>query len=997
MAVTCPHFPESLKLLSRISRTLLLVLIFFAGTVAVACAKGERVTPLHVTAAAAAVSPKKEDGGSLPNEKEGRGNADANSQPPLADMDAGDRITLMGVVLSAVIALITAIWAFFKWIYPLLSAKSARKKLLADLAERHRATLRAQIKKQSLSTTAFDGVSVTLADTFVPLRMSDTWRNENRFMPAKSLKSQGNDGIHSPEEVLQKAFKNEHRKLLVVGEPGSGKTTLLYYYALLCLEKKLYEKCSFRLPDLVFYLPLRELRRVGEEYPLLPATLLASSKRHSHAIEEDVFFDWLRASTTLVLLDGLDEISDIAQRREVCAWIDNAVASFPKAYFIVTSRTTGLRKGDNVKLKNPDAVQVDIMDFTPGQQATFLRRWFEAAFLEEAFLADKTPAWQKSQREKAGEKAEPIIAFLTAEENRSLQSLAGIPLLLQLMAMLWKNIDYLPSSRVELYSKALHYILEYREPLLAASHALNVLTPVAFWMQQEVERDEVEREAMQQQMQAELIKLPQPPAPELFCKNLVERAGLLVEYGERAYLFRHKSFREYLAAMQLVRTVELLQDEDPEWKSDGCGNYLAELAAHFGEGWWKEPICFFAAQASTVLFNAFLEQLFDLPVSLDFSQEQQDLLDRVMEERPRGEQERPREELAILSAKLLEPATTANRQRYLLKCLQTGRQPQAAAVVRKFIELNLAQDDDIRRRAADFTATGVLDRQGAPYVLIEGGSFVYTKTKKQQAVPDLHVARYLVTNQLYRRFIAYLDGSEPHVARILPLERYRERLLAVAQGNRGFRRYLKGRENLAKLFRSYYDDDRKFNGADQPVVSISWYAARAYCLWLSLLENNNSNPLLYRLPTEMEWEYAAGGKEGRRYPWGSEEPTSTRANYGNNEGATTPVGRYPAGVTPEGLYDMAGNVWEWMENRYGFGLLPLAFSVIAAIFWSIADKRLYAPFALRSLRGGSWRREADALRCSSRDCDDPWLNDVLNVGFRVIRSSHFSLPEHLIL
>jgi len=93
------------------------------------------------------------------------------------------------------------------------------------------------------------------------------------------------------------------------------------------------------------------------------------------------------------------------------------------------------------------------------------------------------------------------------------------------------------------------------------------------------------------------------------------------------------------------------------------------------------------------------------------------------------------------------------------------------------------------------------------------------------------------------------------------------------------------------------------------------------------------------------------------------DPSPTLANYDNNEGATTPVGRYPEGATPEGLYDMAGNVWEWMEN-----------------------KRKKDDSA-RALRGGSWDNDPDGLRCSARFHYSPGgrFNDV---GFRVVRSSH---------
>uniref|UniRef100_Q3ATN8 Putative signal transduction protein with Nacht domain n=1 Tax=Chlorobium chlorochromatii (strain CaD3) TaxID=340177 RepID=Q3ATN8_CHLCH len=892
-------------------------------------------------------------------------------------------ITLIGGPFGAVIL---GVWAFFKFFYPDRKKKTEERNTVNQYAERYKETLKAQIEKQTLSTTAFESVSVSLADTFVPLRLSEKWRNETRFMPESLFSAKNSDAILTPEEVLQLALKKTYKRLLVIGEPGSGKTTLLYYYALLCLEPNRAKELGVRIPELVFYLPLRELSKTKDRYNLLPENLWAFSEKHSHSIPIEVISGWLRSTTTLVLLDGLDEISELEERIQVCDWIDNAVTSFPKAYFIVTSRTTGYRKVDNVELKH--FVRVDIMDFTLKEQKDFLHRWFEAAFLEaETPFADTTEAWKKSQQEKANAKAEAIIAFLTADENKSLQVLAGIPLLLQMMAMLWKNCDDLPRSRVELYREALNYILDYqnkpkkKKPLLPAEQALAVLTPVSLWMQEELHKDEVKKEAMQQQMQIALCELrdhPNPPTPLTFCENLIDRAGLLVEYSDKEYLFRHKSFREYLVAVQLVNNIKQRNKS-----LDGGVDYLSILVAHFGEAWWKEPICFFAAQADADMFNTFLQKLFDSPVSKDFSQEQQDLLERVI-------QEGSKEELVALHTKLLDSEMNANQQRYLLQCLEINKHPSTGDVVRQFVEKKLAKDDDIRRRAGDFTVTGRVDKQGAQYLLIQGGQFIYSVTKKQETVPDIYVARYTVTNKLYRRFIAYLDGKEESYARLLPLERYRKNLEKMALGIKGFRRYLRGNENLATLFRSRYDDDRRFNGDEQPVVGVSWYAARAYCLWLSLLDGGNTS--LYRLPTEIEWEYAAGGKEQRRYPWGNEEPTSTRANYGDNEGATTPVGRYPEGKTPEGLYDMAGNVWEWMENSYVFGLVSFIVFIIATLIASISDSRIYSVFSTRSLRGGSWENVSDNLRCSSRSNNGfPRFRLYFYDGFRVIHSSHSSL------
>ncbi len=93
--------------------------------------------------------------------------------------------------------------------------------------------------------------------------------------------------------------------------------------------------------------------------------------------------------------------------------------------------------------------------------------------------------------------------------------------------------------------------------------------------------------------------------------------------------------------------------------------------------------------------------------------------------------------------------------------------------------------------------------------------------------------------------------------------------------------------------------------ANDPLVMVSWYGAAAYCEWVG-----------GRLPTEAEWEYAARGPQGFLYPWGNDPPNCQLANYGDCHRYTAPVGSRPDGTSWCGALDMAGNVWEWVQDWY---------------------------------------------------------------------------------
>ena len=733
-------------------------------------------------------------------------------------------------------------------------------------------------------------------------------------------------------------------RLVLLGGPGSGKSSFLRHLTL-CLagamlhaagetpqdpaaDLKLlpgwsagaYTPIYIELRDLVKYFP--ELPGYGSKEPVkLPEievfwTYLLQRENSEGVVPE--LRRLLRQGRIMVLLDGLDEVNrahEPARMRQIVALVA-ALQDANAARILIASRPHAYKKEDTAPL--PDFGVAQLVPLDRDRQE----------LLADTLLR-KLPG--------AGSTAALMKAIDAAQVNDDMRK---TPLFFTLWVGLWhvNRPKQLPATKAGLYRAAVDLLLSSwtrpKNPDPAVIDAIGVdplkLRPVLEVLACETLTQQGEDFALSklldlldQAKDNSAVDFPREMRIDAVDDYLERHAGILVAPRKRHYRFIHRSFQEHLAACELIHRTSP-PSHPREISSDNLfpDGLLAKLQQDSSN--WRNV----ARLAISELVVA--RRLPDL----------WELLEAMSE--PYAEDGCSWPAVALLA---LEMVNDPEMPELPERCSQVLRRAALRALhdATAFpVPMERAIAGNALSRLGDPRPGVGINKRGLPDILwmkVDAGEFPMGSNEYGNEQPihtvyldEFEIAKYPVTNSQYACFVAATDHRAPrHWGGTTPPD--------------GLRTH--------------------------PVVNVSWEDAAAFCAWLGEQENAT-----IRLPTEAEWEKAARGTDGREYPWkGSFDKTlCNMAETGI--GGTSPVGIFPAGESPYAAAEMAGNVWEWVHDRYD----EKYYSVSPA-----SNPQGPETGKSRVLRGGSWDDYDYNVRSADRNGNDPGYWDDF-YGFRCVRS-----------
>jgi formylglycine-generating enzyme required for sulfatase activity len=784
-----------------------------------------------------------------------------------------------------------------------------------------------------------------------------------------------------PMSALEVA--SEIDRLVLLGDPGAGKSTFVNYLALRLACAASGQDVNLPGWTRGSLIPVRVVLRDVARSPHLSESGTAAAL-WAFIEESLVAADLADAAPALkerldgrviLLLDGLDEV-DAEARPRVLDAVNDFALTYGQTPMLVTCRIYAYQER---AWKLDGFEEATLASFDEEKIDHFIQGWY----IEVARMGLLSDA-------EAGERADRLRQ---AVRRPDLRPLAPNPLLLTMMALLHSSWGRLPEDRVQLYDEIVELLLARWEQSRLGREALTrarlsprdlrfALEEVAYDAHRAQEDGEGTADVTEARLREILargyLEGDWARAGDVI-RYVRERAGLLLERMPGVvYAFPHRTLQEYLAGCHLSvqedfpsRAADLLQEDETRWRE-----------------------VFLLAVGKT----GRAENRVDLA------------LGAVNNLCPR-ECRAPADEAACRCAWLAGQALVEIGVDKL-------RRREAWAVWLEWVAGWLAElvEAGMLTPVERADAGRVLGRLGDPRSLdavvhVPGGPFLMGSTDEDEEAYDdekpqhtvevdgFFIGRYPVTNRQYARFVdtggyderrywtelgwAWRVGEYTSDVSYIEDEEVRGR---VAD-------WLAGRPPEERD-RPFWWHSPTWNPPNLPVVGVCWFEALAYTRWLTerlqregcalhLWEGDqfrvlsvSPGALAARLPTEAEWEKASRGTDGRIYPWGNEEIAPERANYDQaGVGRTSPVGSFPAGVSPYGALDMVGNVWEWCSS-VGFSEAPYPYR-------GEDGREDVERDVVRALRGGAWLNDRRDARCAVRNDNDPDYF-TFNIGFRVV-------------
>lgn len=821
-------------------------------------------------------------------------------------------------------------------------------------------------------------------------------------------------GQDDPRFAWEKLFDDEHKSIVILGQPGAGKTTLLDYLILIFtghLAYPLRKKLGAPLP---LYARLRDLNTPQGARALLEV-LQAPASTGLRSLPPAGFFERrLRDKDCVVLLDGLDEVLDPAAHQRAVEEIQHLAGEYPGNRLIITCRVAGWNN------QLPGFQVYEVQEFDRDDIQHFIANWYSEVLRTQAVNAlgpkPSPDDQQQAEVDAAAEARQEAAALWGAlRQNENLLRIARTPLILSLITLVHKTRRDLPKGRARLYGECLDVLLEkwdMEDKRLkipdspALEDKLAALKTIALHYLNEGVLD-LDKNDLEELVAPLLPTFTVKVTPTIFIEQIIQRSGVLIEQAIGRYGFAHRALHDYLSACAIVD-----QNND------------ALLLRHAAEERWREVLLIAIRLVKTraraeSLLGALLNQSSESPASLAMAgwslaegvAVKPELRTAVRERLvARLEQTETTSDMGMLTGALLaaDPAAAADwmraaltgrdeslRARTLNLLPELGAEAGAAftPLLVQFIE-NTHEGSVLRATAA--VALAKLNPERAEVVVWNAlqaarqpqndGSLKAAATWAwcelgrygELGMVKVPAGEFLMGSDKTKDSDAYADELPQHRL-YLPTFYLGKYPVTVIEWNA----YLHASDRQPEYVQSSTGPE------NHPVRFVTWHEALAYARWHGFI-----------LPSEAEWEKAARGMDGSIYPWGDEWGDSLantaearqsvsrqrllrREQRSRIAGlSTTMVGQFsPLGDSPYGCVDMCGNVWEWTRSLWGEN--PSNPEYHYPYNSSDGRENLQASDSIaRVRRGSSFYDDRGDARCAFRLRGYPILWDG-SLGFRV--------------